>query len=714
MSENAGNSNTKRTEAQRLRTDVIPAVERARSLRWRVFVLSFIALFLELMVIRWVPSVVRLVAYYANLMLLSSFLGLGVGAMASTRKWRLLVLFPVLLAFDIGFLLLCRHVVLGGSASELRFFASNSHLLNSAVLTGIFAANAAVFVPLGQEIGYLFQAMPPLRAYAWDLSGSLCGTLIFGLFSFKHFSPMLGMAAVMMAFVGLSQWRQCLWVVPLFALTLVGVSQSNDQAALWSPYYYITIRDWQDHTSIVPDPVTNLRRMREPALYEVRVNQDSYQIDASLDISKYTPDTPAAQFVTYMREQYLLPYSLCRGRKRVLVLGSGAGNDVQAALVSGVESVEAVEIDPVLVKLSKRFSAAVPYDNPRVTVIVDDARSFLQKATPGYDLVVFGFLDSQALFSYMSNIRLDGYVYTVESMRAAYALLNENGMLSLSFFAAQDWLALKLLRMLADATGKMPIVYVSGGQIILCVFRDKPVDPPATLTRFQRGRVVELPTIAPPTDDWPYLYLREKTIPSDYLLVIGTLLALSLLAVFYVRGKGFGVNDGHFLFLGWGFLLLETKAITDCSLYFGATWFVTMIVIVGVLLMVLAANILATHIKRSSMLFYIPLFAALIVLYVVPRDWVLSLPATGSLLWVIFAVPLPIFFAGLIFSTTFRETASPSASLGSNLVGAMIGGFCEYLGMAMGHHTLALLVIGAYLASLWCRIRIGSHTALPL
>ena len=45
-----------------------------------MFALSFTALFLEMMVIRWVPSVVHLVAYYANLMLLSSFLGLGAGA----------------------------------------------------------------------------------------------------------------------------------------------------------------------------------------------------------------------------------------------------------------------------------------------------------------------------------------------------------------------------------------------------------------------------------------------------------------------------------------------------------------------------------------------------------------------------------------------------------------------------------------------------------
>ena len=39
-----------------------------------LFALSFLALFLELMFIRWVPAVVSIVAYYANLMLISSFL----------------------------------------------------------------------------------------------------------------------------------------------------------------------------------------------------------------------------------------------------------------------------------------------------------------------------------------------------------------------------------------------------------------------------------------------------------------------------------------------------------------------------------------------------------------------------------------------------------------------------------------------------------------
>jgi hypothetical protein len=80
--------------------------ETQNRLKWQMFALSFTALFLEMMVIRWVPSIVQFVAYYANIMLLSSFLGLGVGAMAAEREWKLFKWFPVLLALEVIILLL--------------------------------------------------------------------------------------------------------------------------------------------------------------------------------------------------------------------------------------------------------------------------------------------------------------------------------------------------------------------------------------------------------------------------------------------------------------------------------------------------------------------------------------------------------------------------------------------------------------------------------
>ena len=73
---------------------MIEAHDGQRRMKWEMFALSFTALFLEMMVIRWVPSVVHLVAYYANLMLLSSFLGLGAGAMAAEPQMEPLRVVP--------------------------------------------------------------------------------------------------------------------------------------------------------------------------------------------------------------------------------------------------------------------------------------------------------------------------------------------------------------------------------------------------------------------------------------------------------------------------------------------------------------------------------------------------------------------------------------------------------------------------------------------
>jgi hypothetical protein len=68
---------------------------------------------------------------------------------------------------------------------------------------------------------------------------------------------------------------------------------------------------------------------------------------------------------------------------------------------------------------------------------------------------------------------------------------------------------------------------------------------------------------------------------------------------------------------------------------------------------------------------------------------------------------MPIFFAGLIFSTTFRQALNPSSYFGANLIGAVIGGFSEYFSMIIGNRSLIVLVIGAYLVSLGFRVRLA-------
>ncbi len=258
-----------------------------------LFVLSFLALFLELMVIRWAPSVVRLVAYYANLMLISSFLGLGVGAMIGRTRKSLFPWMPVLLSVSVGFLLLAFAVTMPGTLTEHRFYSQAPRLVNYLSLVGIFLTNAAVFVPLGQRIGLVFEILPPLRAYSWDLGGSLAGTLCFGLFSLTHFSPQLGMGFVTLAIILLLPRRRWMTAGPLLALVLVLVFQANEPNAIWSPYYYITVRDLRPHLNepspALRDPNPQIRTMQDPPGYSVGVNHDFYQPHYTLDPKRYSP-----------------------------------------------------------------------------------------------------------------------------------------------------------------------------------------------------------------------------------------------------------------------------------------------------------------------------------------------------------------------------------------------------------------------------------------
>ena len=176
----------------------------------------------------------------------------------------------------------------------------------------------------------------------------------------------------------------------------------------------------------------------------------------------------------------------------MLIVGSGGGKDIEAAFLLGAQHVDAVEIDPVLVEISKKINASGVYFDPRVNIEVNDARAFFTQAERVYDIVAFAYLDASTLFSSMSNIRLDGYVYTIESLRTAYGLVKDDGLLSISFASGAEWMMDKLILMTIEATGKTPFVYTLGGQypyqfgpIVIQVPKGE-LDPPETHGAFKR------------------------------------------------------------------------------------------------------------------------------------------------------------------------------------------------------------------------------------
>src|SRR5574341_424750 len=95
-----------------------------------------------------------------------------------------------------------------------------------------------------------------------------------------------------------------------------------------------------------------------------------------------------------------------------------------------------------------------------------------------------------------------------------------------------------------------------------------------------------------PTDNWPFLYLKDRKIPSEYMMVMAIILLISMASLWVTISRPRNIHL-HFFFLGAGFLLYETKSITECALLFGSTWKTTSVVLTAFLSTIFLSNIAA-------------------------------------------------------------------------------------------------------------------------
>jgi hypothetical protein len=247
------------------------------------------------------------------------------------------------------------------------------------------------------------------------------------------------------------------------------------------------------------------------------------------------------------------------------------------------------------------------------------------------------------------------------------------------------------------------------------------------------------------TDDWPFLYLRAPGLPRHYVWSLGLVLAVSAIAVWLtlrflqrsnpvaarsrpdrdpaasgskpgcdqvqIRSVTIRGGDGprwswHFFFLGAGFMLLETKSIVQFALLWGSTWSSASLAIASVLVMALGSALVAsrTPIRRRG-----PIVAALLALiainYAVPVGRIGFDSRIAESLFYGALVFSPVFCAGLLFSSSFKESRSTATDFGANLLGAMVGGVCEYLSLLAGYRFLLAVVAVCYLVALACARR---------
>lgn len=668
-----------------------------------LFTASAAALFVELVLIRWIPSVVHVVGFFANVVLIASFLGLGVGMMGARHNPGQAAIYR--LATLVGVLTVYRLV-----DPSVQLAANTSYGINEVVFTdrvslplpliliGVFSLVAWALIPFGRLIAAHFDQHERIRAYTTNIGGSLVGVGAFTIVSAFGWPSIIWFLGLV-AFVALHAPARSVLIggVSLFiALGAVYYVDSNQfqSMVLWSPYNQLRVH-------AVGAEIDDG--------FVIEVNNQF--LLSGLDLG--TPvvvddrsDTPTTGDVDW-RTYYDFPFELANPG-RVLVLGAGAGNDLAAALRADVDHVTAVEIDPRIAQFGADHHPEQPHLSDRVELVVDDARSFLKSTDQRYDLVLFATLDAHGLISSSSSVRLDSFVYTQESLEEAKALLDDGGLLILSFGPFREEVQLRQYAMMEMVFGSPPAYFIHDNNHRVLVAGSEPVQvsqlPPGwraidraeVLAGFERFPSALLPA----TDDWPHLYIRDRGIPSEYVItLVGmALVGLVLIGLVLVRSETRSVHasDLPFFFLGAAFLLMETKSVTEFALLIGSTWQTNALVFAVILMIILLANLFVQ--RRVSVHhrgWLLVVGGSLIAHYL----WPISVwPDFGDLKLVAASVYLgaPMFAAAVVFARWFSASLVGSVALGVNLLGAVVGGTLEYGSLIVGIRALALVAIALY------------------
>jgi hypothetical protein len=398
----------------------------------------------------------------------------------------------------------------------------------------------------------------------------------------------------------------------------------------------------------------------------------------------------------------------------VLIVGGGTGNEAAAAVRNGVEQIDVVEIDPTIIAIGREFHPERPYLNSRVRIINDDARHYMATTSQRYDLIIVGFLDSTSQLSSMSNIRLDNYVYTIESFRQARALLNPDGVLQVTYYALAGFVRLRIFSMLQSAFDGPPLMTQVrdglGGDVVYfagpAVARRPEFVIPGFKLADDAGQYFKLARSAIPiTDDWPYLNVLERSVGGDYLLGLGAMILISYLFIQYfvwpsgVSKSGLSAGSWCFFLQGAGFMLLETSTITRMALILGSTWIVISFAIALVLLAALVSNFVVERFAMPSIGAVVALLAAAILLnYVVDIHYYLSFPWLLRTVLASLQVYLPMLASSLLFGRLFQRSEKTSFDFGMNILGALFGGMLEYTALVIGVRAVYLLALIVFLA----------------
>jgi SAM-dependent methyltransferase len=365
---------------------------------------------------------------FAFLVLSLAVLGLGLGALFSRMAlkttapeklthWLSLTALMMLLAVPLVF------------ALNLDFSQLVSELLQAVKLAGAILLLGAGNFFAGVAIAQILKMHPDgiPRIYMADLLGASLGVVLFILVMNSWGAGVTfvycAVPALVAAYLTASRWKKTVPIVIALGAVLYislagGIPEQHREER--APVIYT---HWDATAKI---KVYGYDSTARGINIDNIANSPVYRFDGDWNV----PDSLKPHFAIDVRN-LIARFDRCR----FLSLGAGGGTDVLQALQYNAAEVHAVEVIPHINAMMKEgflreFSGNI-YNDPRVQVITEDARSYIRRHRDSFDIIYSLSSNSWAAFASGSFALAENYIFCTEAFTDYWNALSDGGFLSI-------------------------------------------------------------------------------------------------------------------------------------------------------------------------------------------------------------------------------------------------------------------------------------------
>ncbi|TFB18503.1 spermine synthase [Filobacillus milosensis] len=434
---------------------------------------------------------------------------------------------------------------------------------------------------------------------------------------------------------------------------------------------------------------------------------------------------------------------------RVLIIGSGGGQEVLTAEMAGFSHIEALDINRGSFDAvnALRFFSSNIFDRPGVKTIVADGRNYVRETNNTYDMIYLSLVTKQS-DSGLGLSLSENFIYTDEAIEDYFAKLEDNGRLA---FLLHD--EIELVKILNSAkkyykeqgikekniknhmivvgsyhifghivgtsnTIERPLILLKKTPLSqeeaeglfanITEISQIPIHVPYYINGIKKLDQIEQENSIPiraNQDNQPFFYHKKNGIPISLWVIFLVTVLISLIASMFYRRKLSIKKNIYFAGIGIGFMLLEITLIQRLTLPIGHP-VLSFVLVIGTLLIFGGIGSYFSHKwKNERRQRYLPLilvsiFASLIFLLIniyYHSDLALE-PSIRILFVIVLLMPLG-FFLGMPFPYGVSQLKEQeiAVSWGINGLMTVVGSLLSaILSLSYGFNTTIMVGIGIY------------------